>query len=53
MKLHANAALGPNGRLTMVRRAVEKGWSVTEAAEATGASVWGAIIRVGSQAAVR
>jgi transposase InsO family protein len=38
MKLHANAALGPKGRLTMVRRVVEQGWSVAEAAAAAGVS---------------
>ena len=38
MKLHANAALGPKGRLTMVRRVVEQGWSLTQAAEAAGVS---------------
>jgi transposase InsO family protein len=38
MKVHANAALGPKGRLTMVVRVVELGWSVTEAAEAAGVS---------------
>jgi transposase InsO family protein len=38
MKLHANAALGPKGRLTMVRRVVDLGWSVTEAAAAAGVS---------------
>lgn len=38
MKLHANAALGPKGRLTMVRRVVEEGWSVLDAAEAAGVS---------------
>src|SRR3954447_19457265 len=38
MKVHANAPLGPKGRLTMVRRVVERGWSVTEAAEAAGVS---------------
>jgi transposase InsO family protein len=38
MKLHANAALGPKGRLTMVRRVVDHGWSVMEAAEAAGVS---------------
>jgi transposase InsO family protein len=38
MKLHANAPFGPKGRLTMVRRVVEEGWSVTEAAEAAGVS---------------
>jgi len=38
MKVHANAPLGPKGRLVMVRRVVEQGWSVTEAAEAAGVS---------------
>ena len=38
MKLHANAALGPKGRATMVGRVVERGWSLTEAAEAAGVS---------------
>jgi transposase-like protein len=38
MKVHANAALGPKGRLTMARRVVEQGWSVTEAAAAAGVS---------------
>jgi transposase InsO family protein len=38
MKVHANAALGPKGRLTMVVRVVEQGWSVTEAAVAAGVS---------------
>jgi transposase InsO family protein len=38
MKLHANAALGPKGRLTMVRRVVEENWSLAHAAEAAGVS---------------
>jgi transposase InsO family protein len=38
MKLHANAALGPKGRAVMVRRVVDEGWSLTEAAEAAGVS---------------
>ena len=38
MKLHANAALGPKGREVMVRRIVEDGWSVAEAAAAAGVS---------------
>jgi transposase InsO family protein len=38
MKVHANAPLGPKGRLTMVRRVLELGWSVAEAAEAAGVS---------------
>ena len=38
MKLHANATLGPKGRLVMVRRVVEEGWSLAAAAEAAGVS---------------
>jgi transposase InsO family protein/transposase len=38
MKLHANAPLGPKGRALMVRRVVEEGWSLTEAAGAAGVS---------------
>ena len=38
MKLHANAPFGPKGRLTMVRRVIEQGWSLTEAAKAAGVS---------------
>lgn len=38
MKLHANAALGPKGRLTMCRRVTNERWSLTEAAEAAGVS---------------
>jgi transposase InsO family protein len=38
MKVHANAPLGPKGRLTMVRRVLEEGWSLMEAAEAAGVS---------------
>jgi transposase InsO family protein len=38
MKVHANAPLGPKGRLTMVRRVVELGWSLAHAAEAAGVS---------------
>ncbi len=38
MKLHGNAALGPKGRLTMVRRVVEENWSLAVAAEAAGVS---------------
>jgi hypothetical protein len=29
MRLYASAALGPKGRELMVRRVVERGWSVT------------------------
>jgi transposase InsO family protein len=38
MKLHANAPLGPKGRGIMVRRVVEQGRSLMEAAEAAGMS---------------
>ncbi|HEU4977114.1 MAG TPA: IS481 family transposase [Baekduia sp.] len=38
MKLHANAKLGPKGRLVMVERVLEHGWSPREAAEAAGVS---------------
>ena len=38
MKVHANAPLGPKGRLTMVRRVLERGWSLAHAAEAAGVS---------------
>jgi transposase InsO family protein len=38
MKIHANAKLGPKGRLVMCRRVVEEEWSLTEAAEAAGVS---------------
>jgi len=38
MKIHANAPFGPKGRLTMIRRVTEQGWSLTEAAEAAGVS---------------
>ncbi|HEU4979912.1 MAG TPA: leucine zipper domain-containing protein, partial [Solirubrobacterales bacterium] len=36
MKIHANAKLGPKGRLVMVKRVVEEHWPVTGAAEAAG-----------------
>jgi transposase len=39
MKLHANAPLGPKGRAIMVRRVLEDGLTLTEAAEAAGVSV--------------
>jgi transposase InsO family protein len=38
MKVHANAPLGPKGRLTMVVRVVEDGWSLMQAAAAAGVS---------------
>jgi len=38
MEVHANAPLGPKGRGIMVRRVVDRGWSLTEAAEAAGVS---------------
>jgi transposase len=38
MRLHANAPLGPKGRELMVKRVIEQGWPITEAAEAAGVS---------------
>lgn len=38
MNLHANAPLGPKGRATMVRRVLEEGIALKEAAEAAGVS---------------
>jgi transposase InsO family protein len=38
MKVHANAPLGPKGRLTMVLRVLEQGWSLAQAAAAAGVS---------------
>jgi transposase InsO family protein len=38
MRVHANAPLGPKGRLTMVRRVVAQGWSLARAAAAAGVS---------------
>ena len=38
MKIHANAPLGPKGRATMVKRVLEEGIALTEAAEAAGVS---------------
>jgi len=38
MEIHANALLGPKGRAVMVRRVVDEGWSLVEAAEAAGVS---------------
>jgi hypothetical protein len=32
MKLHANAALSPNGRRVSRQRAIERGWALTKAA---------------------
>ena len=34
MKLHANAPFGPKGRLIMVKRVTEQGWSSDQAAQA-------------------
>jgi transposase InsO family protein len=38
MQVHANAALGPKGRLTMACRVIEDGWSLARAAAAAGVS---------------
>jgi transposase InsO family protein len=43
MQVHARARLTPNGRLFVVNRVLEQGWSVTAAAEAAGVAertVW-------------
>jgi transposase InsO family protein len=39
MKLHGNARTCPHGRLLMVRRVEEEGWTLAAAAEAAGVSV--------------
>jgi transposase InsO family protein len=39
MKLHGNARLCPHGRLLLVRRVLEQGWTLAQAAEAVGVSV--------------
>jgi transposase len=39
MKVHANAPLGPKGRLVLCRRVEEEGWSLRAAAEAAGLRV--------------
>jgi transposase InsO family protein len=38
MEVHANAKLGPKGRLVMVDRVVGQGWSLAQAAAAAGVS---------------
>ena len=38
MEVHANAKLGPKGRLVMVERVVGLGWSLAQAAAAAGVS---------------
>ena len=38
MNLHANAKLGPKGRLVICRRVTDERWSLAEAAEAAGVS---------------
>src|SRR5688500_15180535 len=38
MKLHRNARTCPNSRALIVRRVLEEGWSLTQAAEAAGVS---------------
>lgn len=58
MKVHANAPLGPKGRLAMVLRVVEQGWSVTEAAAAAAVSdrtcsKWVARYRADGEAGLR
>src|SRR6266511_2686617 len=39
MKLHGNARICPHGRLLLVRRVLEQGWTLARAAEAAGVSV--------------
>src|SRR2546428_13589528 len=39
MKLHGNARTCPHGRLLMVRRVEQEGWTLAAAAEAAGVSV--------------
>ena len=39
MRLHGNARTCPHGRLLMVRRVEERGWTLAQAAEAAGVSV--------------
>jgi transposase InsO family protein len=39
MKLHRNARTCPHSRLLMVRRVLEQGWTLAQAAEAAGVSV--------------
>ena len=39
MNIHKNARLTPQGRLLLVKRITEAGWSVVQAAQAAGVSV--------------
>jgi transposase len=39
MNIHKNARLTPQGRLLLVERITEAGWSVVQAAQAAGISV--------------
>jgi hypothetical protein len=39
MNIHKNARLTPQGRLLLVERITEAGWSVEQAAQAAGISV--------------
>ena len=39
MNIHKNARLTPQGRLLLVERITETGWSVAQAAQAAGISV--------------
>ena len=39
MNIHQNARLTPQGRLLLVERITEAGWSVVQAAQAAGISV--------------
>ena len=39
MNVHKNARLMPQGRLLLVGRITQQGWSVTQAAQAAGLSI--------------
>jgi ribosomal protein RSM22 (predicted rRNA methylase) len=38
MNVHENARLTPQGRLVLVERVTQQGWSLTQAAQAAGLS---------------
>jgi len=57
MNVHKNARLMPQGRLLLVGRITQQGWSVTQAAQAAGLSTsrtynWLARCRCGGKAAL-
>jgi transposase InsO family protein len=58
MNIHKNARLTPQGRLLLVERITEQGWTVAQAAQAAGLSTrqayrWCARYRTGGMAALR